>query len=219
MNYFLSRGDTNIRSRYNIWPERHIDVVVEQDGQRILRSMLWGLIPSWWVKPQDRLNKTSHVRSDEVRYNKIFRDAFREGRCLIPMSGFFERIGMSGHKQPFYISAKQSPFLTAAGVWDEWVDPSTRKVITSVAMITTESNPFMLTYGERMPALLEPDDFEGWLHFEKGEEVLKAAKDDILQAWPVKPKGHNICDPEYDPTLIEPLTSEVAATPDTIGVR
>ena len=52
--------------------------------------MRWGLIPSWWKKPLKELPATFNARRESVAAKPMFRDAYRQRRCIIPMSGFYE---------------------------------------------------------------------------------------------------------------------------------
>jgi putative SOS response-associated peptidase YedK len=71
---------------------------------------------------------TFNARAETVETKPFFRDAFKRTRCLIPMSGYFEWQASASGKQPWYFTAADgSPFLTAAGLWDEWKDPRDRR--------------------------------------------------------------------------------------------
>jgi putative SOS response-associated peptidase YedK len=85
------------------------------------------LVPRWWSKPlKDLRVATFNARGETVETKPVFRDAFKRTRCLIPMSGYYEWQTTPGGKQPWYFTAADgSPFLTAAGLWDEWKDRAT----------------------------------------------------------------------------------------------
>jgi len=82
--------------------------------------MRWGLVPWCWSKPLKELRMaTFNARAETVETKLIFRDAFKRSRCLIPMSGYYERQNTPSGKQPWYFTARDgSPLLTAAGLWD-----------------------------------------------------------------------------------------------------
>jgi len=85
--------------------------------------MRWGLIPSWWNKTAKETPATFNAQSDTVATKPMFSDTFKKRRCLILMSGYCEWINAPDGKQPFYFCAKDGELLTAAGLWDEWLDP------------------------------------------------------------------------------------------------
>jgi len=55
----------------------------------------------------------------------------------------------------------------------------------------------------RMPVLLQPKDFDGWLAGTAGTELLRPAPDDYLQNWTVSRRVNRSRAPSDDPTLIE----------------
>jgi putative SOS response-associated peptidase YedK len=56
---------------------------------------------------------------------------------------------------------------------------------------------------DRMPVLLQPNDFDRWLAGTGGTELLKPAPYDYLQTWPVSRRVNSSLAPGDDPTLIE----------------
>ena len=52
-------------------------------------------------------------------------------------------------------------------------------------MIITEPNAFTAEVHDRMPVILEENDFEPWLSGRGGVEMLKPAMNDVVQRWPV----------------------------------
>jgi putative SOS response-associated peptidase YedK len=56
---------------------------------------------------------------------------------------------------------------------------------------------------DRMPVLLQPEDFDSWLTGTAGAELLKPAPNDYLQAWPVSRQVNSSRAPNDDPTLID----------------
>jgi putative SOS response-associated peptidase YedK len=72
-------------------------------------------------------------------------------------------------------------------------------------MIITEPNAFVAEVHDRMPVLLQPDQFDGWLDGSAGKEILKPAPEDMLRKWPVSQRINSSRGPGDDPTLIEPV--------------
>jgi len=68
--------------------------------------------------------------------------------------------------------------------------------------IITEPNDFVAEVHDRMPVILEEDDFEPRLR-EGGTAFLKPAANDLLQKWPVSKRVNSSRAPDDDPTLIE----------------
>jgi putative SOS response-associated peptidase YedK len=110
------------RPRYNIAPTMDILTVRETASSRIGSMMRWGLIP-FWAKDLKKIPVMNNARAETVAGKPMFRHAFRERRCLIPASGFFEWQARGKHKQPYFISARDGTPLSFAGIWGTWLDP------------------------------------------------------------------------------------------------
>ena len=72
-------------------------------------------------------------------------------------------------------------------------------------MIITEPNSFVAAVHDRMPVLLNENDYESWLSGAAGTELLRPAAEDLLQRWPVSKRVNSSRAPDDDPTLIEPI--------------
>jgi SOS response associated peptidase (SRAP) len=59
------------------------------------------------------------------------------------------------------------------------------ETVKSCAMVVTDANEFVPEVHDRMPVILEADQFEPWLLGGAGVELLKPAANDVLQRWPV----------------------------------
>ena len=107
----------NLQPHYNIAPTDSIAVIrLDKQGQRELVPMRWGLIPGWWKKTAREMPATFNARAESVADKPMFRDAFRNRRCIIPASGFYEWTGAKGAKQPhLFTAADGSPVLGFAG--------------------------------------------------------------------------------------------------------
>lgn len=134
----------------------------------------------------------------------MFRDAFKRSRCLIPASGYFEWKTVGSEKQPYYFTPRNGSILTFAGLWEEWKDQINNEIINSCTMVITEANSFVGAIHDRMPVILDPENFGPWLLGSAGAELLKPAPEDALRAWPVSKRVSKPGNAE-DATLIEPL--------------
>jgi putative SOS response-associated peptidase YedK len=195
----------NLRPRCNVCPTDPVDTVIEEEGKRELVPMRWGLVPRWWSKTiKDVKMATFNARAETVETKPFFRDAFKQTRCLIPMSGYYEWQDTSSGKQPWYFTARDgSPVVTAAGLWDEWKDRATGERLKSCTMIITEPNEFAAEIHDRMPVLLTKEQSAPWLSGEAGAGILKPAPNDFLQRWPVSKKVNSSKADADDATLTE----------------
>jgi putative SOS response-associated peptidase YedK len=196
----------NPQARYNICPTTTIDTVIGRKGLRALVPMRWGVIPSWWSKPLKEMNlATFNARVETITDKAMFRRAFKRTRCLIPASGYYEWHDAPDGKQPYYFTRRDGASITIAGLWDEWRDRQAGETIRSCAMIITDANDFVGELHDRMPVILEPEQFEAWLTGSAGLELLKPAANDVLQCWPVSRRVNSSRAPDDDASLIEPV--------------
>ena len=87
----------------------------------------------------------------------MWSEAYRERRCLIPMSSYYEWSG-DGRKQAYEICNLGDDWLWAAGLWEENAQHGL-----CYSMITTNATAAVCHIHDRMPALLTPEETERWL--------------------------------------------------------
>ena len=196
--------------RYNIAPTADVlAVLLGKSGDRIARTMRWGLVPAWAQDPAigARLN---NARAETIDEKPAFRGAFSRWRCLLPADGFYEwraAADPKARKQPFYIHPSDPAVLFAiAGLMERWNGPD--GPLYSCCVITTEANSLMAPIHDRMPVLLQPSQFDAWLdpqNQDTGElkSMLKPLATDLMQARAV---GTAVGQARNEgPQLIEPL--------------
>jgi putative SOS response-associated peptidase YedK len=113
-------------------------ITINRDGERQIELMRWGF------KLPDRL--LFNARSEGIEASKFWKDAFLEGRIIVPADAIFEWKEMpKGQKKPKYefTLRGQEPF-GMAGVWKLWKNPKTNHRERTFAIITGESNELML---------------------------------------------------------------------------
>jgi putative SOS response-associated peptidase YedK len=148
--------------RYNIAPSLPIPVIRQTESQRSLSLLTWGLIPHWAKERKSGLY-TFNARAETVSEKPTFRAAFKSRRCLIPASAFYEWQALPEHKQAYAIRRRDGAPLALAGVWESWFDPATGAQVESCAIITVAANAQMQTIHQRMPAILEVEQYRPWL--------------------------------------------------------
>jgi putative SOS response-associated peptidase YedK len=154
--------ELDLKPRYNIAPTQTVPVVrLNSAGRRQLAVLRWGLIP-FWSRDAKIAFRTINARAETVATAPAFREAFKKRRCLIPASGFYEwRKLDDGGKQPYFIGMRDGAPFAFAGLWERW-DKSEAPVET-FTIITGEPNSLLATLHNRMPVILEPDDYDAWL--------------------------------------------------------
>ena len=163
--------------RFNVCPTQSVAVVTADGGQRRLRAMRWGFVPSWYKTPGDG-PLIINARSETIATKPAFRDAVRTRRCIVPASGFYEwQTGDDGAKLPWYFTRSDGAPMAFAGVWQRWGDHDT------CAIVSTAAGPGMAGLHHREAVVLEPADLPLWLgEAGHGAAVLmRASAPDVLR--------------------------------------
>lgn len=173
-------GGLSLPLRYNIAPTQDVPVIRLVDGAKQLDSLRWGLIPAW-AKDIEIGNKLINARSETAAEKPSFRSAFKKRRCLIPASGFYEWKKEKGGKQPYYIHRDDEHVLAFAGLWESWAGNEDSGPLETFTILTTDPNELMQTLHNRMPVILERDDYDKWLN---SDETDKDAAQALLDPFP-----------------------------------
>jgi len=172
---------------YNVAPTQSILAVAADETGRHADLYRWGLVP-FWAKEIGKYN-TINARAETVASKPMYRAPFKERRCLIPASGYYEWQAVAGGKQPYFIHAADNDLLSFAGVWDRWKQPDGETLL-SAAIIVTAANPDTREIHDRMPVILPRETWDAWLdpknHDTKAlQGLLKPAPKGALASRPV----------------------------------
>jgi putative SOS response-associated peptidase YedK len=161
--YFDTVDEIDWEPRYNIAPSQNVGIIRQDRTQPVRKFSLvrWGLIP-YWAKDSSIGQKMINARSETVLDKPAFREAFQIRRCLVPADGFYEWKRNGRSKQPIHIGMKDDSLFAFAGIWDRWKDASGNAVETC-SILTTTPNSLLAEVHDRMPVILEPEDYELWL--------------------------------------------------------
>jgi len=151
----------DFKPRYNITPGTVI-LIAREDSQRgrVADKYRWGLIPGWAKDPSIG-NKLANARGETVAEKPSFRAAFKRWRCLVPASGFYEWKTVASKKYPYYIRPAGDELFGFAGITELWKGPE--GPVHTVSLITTAPNELMREIHDRMPVIVPPEDYAGWL--------------------------------------------------------
>ncbi|MDH4282281.1 MAG: SOS response-associated peptidase [Myxococcales bacterium] len=168
------------RPRYNIAPGQQSPVVHFNRGKPILSDAEWGM-------KRTGGGLVINARAETAARTAIFRDAFREGRCLVPADGFLEWRREGGVNQPYLFRLEGGGIFVMAGLWRDG-----RYVV-----LTRDSRGEVAEIHDRMPVLLDGADARQWLT----EGKLGEPPD--LQRTPVSPRINRT--ENDDPSCLEPV--------------
>ena len=217
---------------YNVAPTDEVYAVLARldkqqptaPPQRQLRIVRWGLVPSW-AKDRKIASKLINARVETLTEKPAFRKAFAVRRCLLPADGYYEwytedaadaaadKPGGKQPKQPYFIRGRGGGVLPMAGLYEFWRDPNaepdTDPWLWSAAVITTEATDDVGRIHDRMPMLIEPQNWARWLDPRESKadtlgRLLVPAAAGRLEAYPVSTEVNDVRND--GPHLIEPIS-------------
>ena len=169
----IDRVEAVLSPNYNVAPTQMIPVIVRQEGENVLRTFRWGLVP-FWAKDPSIGNRMINARSETVDSKPSFKNAFKKRRCLIPADGFYEWKGSKGNKQPVFITLPDGEPFGFAGLWEVWDDKGkAEEPLYTCTIITTDASDSIKDIHHRMPVILKPEAFKDWIKADTPVDTLK----------------------------------------------
>lgn len=144
-------------------------VVREEEGLRVLSTMLWGF--PFQGKPVTNVRNYASPFWKSALVNPA-------RRCLVPVTEFQEwsqaPMPGTGKKRPFWFSLTSQPIFAFAGVWR----PTEADAVFSFLTCGYDGNPANHTVGaihpKACPVILHEEDYDRWLHNDL-DDALKLA--------------------------------------------
>ena len=151
----------NLQARWNIAPTQTAPVVrLGDDGARQLAMLRWGLVPGW-AKDLAFGAHAINARAESVAEKPTFKEALRRRRALVPADGYYEWMVTGKTKQPYRFTLKGEGIMVFAGLWERWGTGA--DTVETFGFVTTDASPDVTPVHDRMPVLLEPQDWAVWL--------------------------------------------------------
>jgi putative SOS response-associated peptidase YedK len=201
----------NYPARFNIAPTDPVLTVRfnPETKERSLDALRWGLVP-YRAKDLKIGARMINARAETVATMPAFRDAFRERRCIIPASGFYEWKKTGTAKQPYAIVPEGDPIFAFAGLWENWrvrAAADSAEWIRTCTIITGEPNELVAPIHNRMPVILDKSDWAKWLGEYPADKdallaLLKPFPAERMRAYPVSSRVNSVKNDE--PSLLEP---------------
>ena len=179
----------NFPARDDIRPTEPIAVVLRTEGARHFRLVRWGFWPSWVKDPRD-FSLLINARAETALEKPSFRAAMRNGRCLVPATGFVEWRRDGNRRTPFRVMPRGGGLVAFAGLTETWSSPDGSEVDTA-AILTVDANAVVGAIHDRMPAVIPPDLFADWLDpatpADAARRLLAPAPEDLFELVEVAP--------------------------------
>lgn len=154
-------------------------VLREHEGARMMQSMTWGFpLRLKTMAPTAKPKPVNNIADLSKPMWKGFA-ARPQWRCLIPLTAFAEAEGAKGSKTRTWFSVKGQPIFAWAGLWrvsDEWGPV--------YSGVMTDCNEAIRPVHDRMPVLLQPDEYDCWLNGSYEDALAFQARcypDDLIE--------------------------------------
>ncbi len=198
--YFSYIEQPNFPPRFNIAPTQPVPILrLERDAlggkHRRFSLLRWSFTPAFVKDPKD-FPLIINARSETALEKASFRNAMRRRRCIFMADAFYEwrrdLVGKGKNKQPsqpFLFRRQDGKPMALAGLWETWCGPNGEEV-DGACVVTTSANGLMAAIHDRMPVILEPEDFDTWLDADtvdaaEAARLMRPAAEDVLEFWPI----------------------------------
>ncbi len=198
----------NFAPTWNMAPTRLAPVVRlhPETGARHLDLLRWGLLPHWARGDPKKVRQPINARAETVATSPMFRDAFARRRCLVPIDAFYEWQVTPGGKLPHAVAREDGAVLVLAGLWDGWRGEG-GEVIRSYTVVTTNAVDQLGHLHERMPVVLEREDWPAWLGEAPGDPAaLMRPSQAAFRVWPVSSRVNSVRND--GPDLVAPVNDD-----------
>ena len=194
----------NLAPTWNMAPTPPVVRLHRESGERHLVVLKWGLVP-YFTKDLKTARKPINARAETIAKSGMFRAAFAERRCLVPAPAYYEWRDDPDGKTPFAVARFDGDPVAFGGIWETWHSPDGESLQT-FATITTDANKQLVGIQDRMPVIIERENWSLWLGESEGDPsiLLRPVPEDVLRVWPVGKKVGNV--KNDGPGLLEPVT-------------
>ncbi len=158
---------------YNVAPTQPVRVVLERPHRdapedtpvRQIRTVRWGLVPSW-ARDTKIGSRLINARMETITTRPSFKAAASRRRAIVPSDGYFEWEKRDGAKVPHFLHG--DGVLAMAGLYELWPNPDLHaedpaKWMWSTVVLTTTATDAHGHIHDRSPVILPPEFQDHWL--------------------------------------------------------
>jgi len=167
LSFVNNFSEIEYAQNFNVSPQNPAPCII--DNNLVIAN--WGYFPDW-LKSQSNPRPLFNTRYESLLEKKTFTSAFKNSRCLIPISGWYEWKEEDGIKQPYYFFDTYESLLFAAGLY--WNRSSGD---TETSIITREAVSSLQPIHNRSPLLLTEKQRDLWMSDLSSEEIYSEILD------------------------------------------
>lgn len=191
---FAYEENPNFPPRLNIAPTEPMAIVVREGGRNHFHLMRWGFLPAWVKDPKD-FPLVINARAETLEEKPAYRAAIRHRRALVPADSFYEWLREGKVKIPHRIAREDGGLFAMAALWETYADKNGSEIDTA-AIITCAPNDVAGRIHNRMPAIIEPDQFDLWLDHSVAPDAALKLLQPARGAWCADPVDPHMPRPE-----------------------
>ena len=181
------------RPRFNVAPGQPHPLLRQVAGRRRLELATFGL-----AGPRGSL--LPNARSETAAERRSFATPMREGRCAVPVDGFYEWEGPPSARRPSWFHRDDGAPMLLAAVASPAPDGRL-----GFSILTTDSVAPVVRLHDRMPVILPPSLVAPWLAAGP-PPPLPAPEPGLLSARPLSARVNSTA--HDDPACLEPRAPE-----------
>jgi len=162
----------NLPASLDIRPTQEATILrARDDGVELVRARWW-LVPSFHRGPLKEWRfATFNARAESLRTTRSFRDSFRQRRCLVAATGWYEWTGPKTTRTKWLFTPRDGEPMMLAGLWDRAVTADLGTV-ESFTIVTQPAGAPLNAYHDRAPVVLFGDEWGRWLHDDAPDDLL-----------------------------------------------
>ena len=162
LSHISNIEEFEFETNFNIAPQSKVPAIINNN----LTMTTWGYYPDW-LKSQANSRPLFNTRFESVQEKKTFQSAFKNNRCIIPISGWYEWKRDGENKTPYYFFNNSTMF--AAGLF--WTR-SSGDIETSI--ITREASSNLNVVHNRSPLILNKNELTIWCSDNDADDIYDA---------------------------------------------
>jgi putative SOS response-associated peptidase YedK len=190
---------------YNISPG-NAQPTVTKNSPKTIDVKTWSLVPGFVDESEESKWKSKsliNARVETVQDKGIFKKAFRENKCLIPSTGFYEwKDEGKPKKTPYHIKPGNKRIFSFAGFYNDG---------TFIILTKASDNSNMAEVHDRTPVILDKDQEEKYLDGDLSREDLENIEASHLS---IRQVSRKVNDPSYDSKDVLNLESRQSSLSD-----